>query len=254
MRNTLFIGKVYHRLDEIPSTNDYAQEMVAKSRPAEGTVVRADSQSAGRGQFGSRWQAEPGCNLTLSVILYPTHLAVGRQFYLSMAAALAVHDTLLACGFADAKIKWPNDLLIDGRKTAGILIQNSLKGARIGSSVVGIGLNVNQSVFPPELTQATSMALVAQKPFDLQNVENTLLGSFEHRYLQLKSEKYAELNADYHERLYARGEWREFRRPDALPFRARVEGVEPESGRLCLLSEGGETAWYDLKEVGWVLG
>ena len=94
MTNTLFTGKVYYRFDELPSTNDYARDLLAKSRPSEGTVVRAASQSAGRGQFGSSWVAEPDANLTLSVILYPNWLKITDQFRLSEAVALAVRDTV----------------------------------------------------------------------------------------------------------------------------------------------------------------
>lgn len=85
MTNTLFIGKVYHRFDQLPSTNDWAAELLAKSKPPEGTVVRADSQSAGRGQFGSRWESVAGKNLTISIILYPRWLEVSAQFYLSLS-------------------------------------------------------------------------------------------------------------------------------------------------------------------------
>ncbi|MCB0545397.1 MAG: hypothetical protein KDC70_17850, partial [Saprospiraceae bacterium] len=94
MANTLFIGKVYHRFDQLPSTNDHAAELIAKSTPPEGTVIRAASQTAGRGQFGSRWESAAGKNLTLSVILYPDWLEAGAQFHLSMATALALHDTV----------------------------------------------------------------------------------------------------------------------------------------------------------------
>ena len=97
MENTLFTGKVYHHFDELPSTNDHALELIAlahkgtaKSKPPEGTVVRADTQTAGRGQYGSRWLTQGGQNLTLSVILYPIWLEISAQFYLSMAVALAL--------------------------------------------------------------------------------------------------------------------------------------------------------------------
>lgn len=249
MKNTLFIGKVYHHFVEIPSTNDYALELTAKSRPPEGTVVRADSQTAGRGQFGSRWQAEPGLNLTLSVILYPHWLAAGKQFYLGMAVALAVRDTLAACGFPDARIKWPNDVLIGGRKTAGILIQNSLKGAWIGTSVVGIGLNVNQNQFPQTLPHATSMAMSAQRTFDLENVENTLLGSLEKRYLRLKNDKCSELADEYHQHLYLHSQWGMFEQPDGSRFPAFVKGVQPGTGAIILLLENGGECQYNTKEI-----
>ncbi|MCB0573965.1 MAG: biotin--[acetyl-CoA-carboxylase] ligase, partial [Saprospiraceae bacterium] len=178
MANTLFIGKVYHRFDQLPSTNDHAAELIAKSTPPEGTVIRAASQTAGRGQFGSRWESAAGKNLTLSVILYPDWLEAGAQFHLSMATALALHDTvysivqnlpdesLLKAGEpstvyrlpstvhrppSTVKIKWPNDLYLGDRKAAGILIQNSLSGAHLQSSILGIGLNVNQPEFDPSL-------------------------------------------------------------------------------------------------------
>ncbi len=212
MTNTLFIGKVYRRFDELPSTNDYAAEIIAKSKPPEGTVVRADRQSAGRGQFGSRWESEGGKNLTLSIILYPAWLAVAEQFYLSMAVALGVLDAVRAAGPIGPaspspgsspvgkggaslpafdvndegeaafslpagidtglalRLKWPNDLYIGARKTAGILIQNTLSGRHLQASVVGIGLNVNQTVFDPALPNPVSLALAFGTPFDPDGV------------------------------------------------------------------------------------
>ncbi|MBK9336717.1 MAG: biotin--[acetyl-CoA-carboxylase] ligase [Lewinellaceae bacterium] len=132
MANTLFIGKVYHRFDALPSTNDYARELLAKSKPPEGTVLRAASQSAGRGQYGSRWLSAAGQNLTLSIILYPKWLQVAEQFRLSEAVALAVRDTVVAAlphaSGAGVLIKWPNDVYLSDRKIAGILIQNALNG------------------------------------------------------------------------------------------------------------------------------
>ncbi len=176
MPNTLFIGKVYLRFDELSSTNDHAAELLApehpshtKSKPAEGTVIRADSQSAGRGQFGSRWESAAGKNLTFSVILYPEWLEIEAQFYLSMAVALAVHNAVCEVyrGPLPVQIKWPNDLYLGDQKMGGILIQNSLSGARIQSSIIGIGLNVNQLHFDPDLPNPVSLASASGHAFDL---------------------------------------------------------------------------------------
>jgi len=250
MENTLFIGKVYRHLVEMPSTNDYALEWIAKSRPAEGAVVRADSQSAGRGQFGSRWQAEAGKNLTLSVVLYPNWLAIADQFYLSMVSALAVRDALAQLGFPEAQVKWPNDVLLHGRKTAGILIQNSLKGTQIHASIVGIGLNVNQTHFAPELHRATSMMLEATGAFDLQNIEATLFSSIEQHYLQLKAGKRRELADAYHHFLFRRNEWATYARPNGTEFRAFLTGVDLPGGRLMLKLEDGSLELFEVKEIG----
>ena len=240
MANTLFVGKVYHRFDELPSTNDYARELLAKSKPPEGAVVRAASQSAGRGQFGSRWLAEAGANLTLSVVFYPNGLSVDTQFRLSEAMALAVRDTVAPwLDDAEVWVKWPNDIYIGPHKTAGILIQNTLQGQSLQASVVGIGLNVNQMDFPPELPNATSMARAAGKSFDLEAVAECLLECLEQRYLQLRAGQFAALRDEYHARLLGRGEMRRFARPDGGEFRGVIRGVR-EDGQLAVLVEGVE--------------
>lgn len=251
MKNTLFIGKVYHRFDELSSTNDWATEMIAKSKPPEGMVVRADTQTGGRGQFGSRWESAPGQNLLLSVVLYPHWLAVKDQFYLSMAVALALHD---AVGRPDATIKWPNDLYIGDKKTAGILIQNTLQGNGLQSSVVGIGLNVNQLLFDPTLPNPTSLAASAGHTFDLDGVMWDLLHCLEQRYLQLKSGRLAEIKTAYEARLFRRGVLAPFvRTADGERFEGTISGVDG-GGFLLVEVLGGGLERFDLKEVGVVLG
>ena len=281
MTNTIFVGKVYLRFDELPSTNDHARELLAKSKPPEGTVIRAASQSAGRGQYGSRWVSEPGANLTLSVIFYPRFLPVAAQFRLSEAVALAVRDTVdggrwtvdrppstvhrppstvrrppstvhrppstpEASG-STVQIKWPNDIYISGRKTAGILIQNSLSGNYLQSSVVGIGLNVNQLQFPESAPNATSLALATGAPFDLEAVAETILVQIERRYLQLKSGAVAVLRDEYHEHLLGRGEERQFIDKHGRSLTGTIQGVS-DDGRLILHTAGGP-AFFAVKEI-----
>ena len=216
MKNTIFIGKVYHRFDELPSTNDWAVELIAKSKPPEGTVIRADSQSAGRGQFGSRWDSAAGKNLTLSIVLYPTWLETSAQFYLSMALALALRDAVghfnSSSEGSGVGLKWPNDLYLGTRKAAGILIQNSLSGQFLQSSVVGIGLNVNQLEFDPALPNPTSPALYFGRSFDLDEVADRLFECVEKRYLQLKSGRRAAIKKEYEQSLFRLGTPAQFRR------------------------------------------
>lgn len=253
MGNTLFTGKVYHHFDELPSTNDHALELIAlahkgtaKSKPPEGTVVRADTQTAGRGQYGSHWLTEGGQNLTLSVIFYPAWLEIGAQFYLSMAVALALRDTLLP--FAPAAIKWPNDIYLHGRKTAGVLIQNAIGSAGIQSSVAGIGLNVNQSVFPPEIAEkATSLSLEIGRNFNLDTLQSALLENLERRYLQLRAGQREPIRNEYTSALYKLNEVANYALPDGHTFTAVQRGVD-EAGRLLLETERGVEA-FEVKGV-----
>lgn len=258
MTNTLFVGKVYSTFDELTSTNDYALELLAgttsgaaKSKPSEGTVIRTDRQTAGRGQFGSRWESESGANLTLSVILYPVWLPVHRQFGLSMAVALAVCDALEQAlpEHRDAlKIKWPNDIYLNNGKAGGILIQNALSGAMLQSSVVGIGLNVNQTAFDPTLPNPTSLLNFSGKKYDLDLLAENLFVSLERRYLHLKNGGAADICSEYTARLFRLGlETMFMNNATNEPFSGIIRGVA-DDGKLMIESNAKITA-FDLKEI-----
>jgi BirA family transcriptional regulator, biotin operon repressor / biotin---[acetyl-CoA-carboxylase] ligase len=309
MSNTLFVGKVYHRFDELPSTNDWAAKLVAqmedsssnsgpesaaKTKPPEGTVVRAANQTAGRGQLGSRWHSAPEENLLLSVIFYPTWLEAQAQFYLSMAVALGVHDFIGSLGHLSLghlslghlslghlslghsslghlslghlslghsslghlslghSIKWPNDLYLGNKKTAGILIQNALSGSRLQSSIVGIGLNVNQLNFPSDLPNATSLALAFGQNLDLDMVADRLFECLERRYLQLKSGNRTAIKSEYEANLWRRSEHSRFvRSSDDQEFEGKILGVT-ELGLLQMETESG-IAEFEVKQLRFVL-
>ena len=252
MANTLFVGKVYQRFDELSSTNDYARDLLAKSKPPEGTVIRAAIQSAGRGQYGSNWVSEPGKNLTLSVLFYPSWISAQAQFQLSAAIALAVRDTvstaLATAGVRPSvKIKWPNDIYLGSRKTAGILIQNTLQRNTLQASVVGIGLNVNQTHFPETTPNATSLALAAGRQYPLEELADSLFECLERRYLQLKGGHVQTLWEEYHRNLLGRGEMRNFIRTGNGPFSGIIQGVRDDG---CLvIKNGSREETFDVKEV-----
>jgi BirA family biotin operon repressor/biotin-[acetyl-CoA-carboxylase] ligase len=248
MSNNLFIGKVYHRFPELPSTNDLAAELMSKSRPPEGTVVRADNQTAGHGQFGSKWLSAAGQNLLVSIILYPSWLPVEHQFDLSMAAAAALHDTARAL-YPDGRwsVKWPNDLYEGNRKVAGILIRNSLSSGHIQSSVVGIGLNVNQLTFDPALPNPASLSLISGRNYDTDQVAILLFEALERRYLQLKSGAGKGIKAVYEQIMYRKDIVSEFERlPEGSHFSGIIRGVG-ESGMLLVEAETPE--FFDLKQI-----
>jgi BirA family biotin operon repressor/biotin-[acetyl-CoA-carboxylase] ligase len=249
--NTLFVGNVARHFAEIDSTNLYAVELLAKTKPSEGTVISADFQQAGRGQIGSNWYSSRGKNLLLSLIWYPRWLLAREQFSLSQAMALAVADTAATFCPGRVEVKWPNDVYLNGRKIAGTLIQNSLSGSHLQWSVVGIGLNVNEMSFPADLPNAASLAQACGHPLDLEAVRQGLLVNLEKRYLSLKANS-ARIRADYLQKLYQYQSWHTYRdlRKQQF-FRGQIIGVE-KSGKLAIQSELGSVEYFDLKEVGFL--
>lgn len=245
---TTMIGKISHRFDVLASTNDFARELLSKSEPVEGTAIIAASQSAGRGQFGSTWTSEAGKNLLVSVILYPNFLPPTRQFLLSQVAALAVQEAVAQ--WVPSKvvsIKWPNDILIDGKKVSGILIQNALAGSSFLNSVVGIGLNVNQLAFGAHLPQATSLALQIGGPVPLESVENSLFAALDAWYNRLKWGETDRIVKNYRQHLYKAGEETAFMTADGANFTGTIVELD-QQGRLGILREK-EVVYFGLKEV-----
>lgn len=248
-KNTLFVGKVVLHFPILDSTNKYALELLAKSRPTEGTVISTSEQVAGRGQIGRSWVSEPHQNIAASIIFYPSFLAVRQQFLLSQAVALGVAECLEKyLDKKEVKVKWPNDIYAGSGKLAGILIQNSLSGTRIVSSVVGIGINVNQTGFPSELPNPSSLFLETGNTFDLPSLLDDLCYHLETRYLQLRGGSLSELRSDYHARLYRLEENICFQPREGRPFQGSICGVD-EQGQLLVRKTDDSVEAFDLQAV-----
>jgi BirA family biotin operon repressor/biotin-[acetyl-CoA-carboxylase] ligase len=241
---TLFTGQQLVFVPECHSTNSLASELASKSILSEGTIIITSNQTAGRGQRGNTWETAAGMNLTFSILLKPTFLLVKNQFYLTIVTSLAVADFLKEQSIVNVKIKWPNDILASKKKICGILIENSVQQETIQQSIVGIGLNINQNNFDSPL--ATSLAIAADKTFDLNIALNSLLEKFERRYLQLRSGKLSELKSEYLENLFGFGESQTFI-SNMREFEGTIEGVD-ENGEL-KVSENGTSSSFKLKEI-----
>lgn len=250
IKNTLFVGKVLHSFDVLPSTNTHAQHLIAKSAPKEGTVITASFQSEGRGQIGSDWNSPPGENLLMSVIFYPTFLLPRQQFVLTQAAALAVRDLVQSYAKLPVQVKWPNDVFVENRKVAGILMQASISGPSLQSCVVGMGVNVNQLSFPPELERATSLALATGQQYVIDEIRDKLCVFLEQRYLQARAGQNKQIKAEYMDALLGYRKAALYRKPDGSTFTARIEGID-EGGKLLLLHDGKQEA-FQLKEISLV--
>jgi BirA family biotin operon repressor/biotin-[acetyl-CoA-carboxylase] ligase len=246
--NSLFVGKVALHLNEVDSTNTFALDLLSKSNPIEGTVIYADIQSAGRGQFGSKWQAEAGQNLTLSIIFAPKRLTTTNHFGLSIAVALGIYDCLQTFLSRPIHIKWPNDIYCGTHKIGGILIENILKGVHLKHAVVGIGLNVNQVDFSMLENRATSIANELGFVVDNKLVMSRLLECVERRYLQLMAAKVTILETDYYAAMLGFNTWNQFRILETNEtIHAKITGIDT-SGRLCL-ENPIQRYYFDLKEI-----
>ena len=246
--NTLFIGQNLIFVPECHSTNTLASELAVQSRLSDGTVVITANQTAGRGQRGNSWQSAAGRNLTFSIFLRPTFLSPRNQFFLTMAASLAVADFLTSLSLDAVKIKWPNDVLVGRKKISGILIENAIQGESIQQSIVGIGLNVNQQTF--DLSLATSLVAFTNEMTDLNVALSALLVCFERRYFQAREGNYDRLRTDYLQQLYGLGQLQRFHSSDG-PFEGLIEDVN-EKGELIIL-KAGRPLIFNLKEISFVL-
>lgn len=181
-----------HRFESVTSTNDIAIRMAEEGAP-EGTVVVAREQTAGRGRRGRSWSSPPGTGLYLSVVLQPG-LTCEQLWQMAFVASVAAAEAVGRASGLPARIKWPNDVLLNERKACGILVEARKPSARGGqpTAIVGIGLNVNTEEFPPEIAQtATSIALELGRPVPVAHVEDALLASLDARYGMYLAEGFA---------------------------------------------------------------
>lgn len=247
------MGKVLLHYESLNSTNQKALDLLAtKNKPSEGTIISTSNQVAGRGQSGSSWLSEKDKNLTISLILYPDFLPVRKQFLLSQAICLAVAGTVLHyLPNKKVKIKWPNDIYVNDQKIAGLLIQNSISAARLQSSVIGIGLNVNQDTFSKVIPNPTSFFLENQQTIDLDELLDTLGKNLEFRYLQLRRQDFDALEQDYLDCLYRFQKDAYYQKTsNGELFRGKIVALEP-GGKLVIAHTNGQTA-FNLKEIRFV--
>lgn len=251
--NSLFIGKVANYVASVDSTNVFANNLLSKSSPIDGTVIYTDHQYAGRGQIGSKWESAAGKNLIVSVILYPKFLDLSAQFKLNQVAALACYDLLGSYIMPIDKlaVKWPNDIYVGQHKIGGILIENKLRGASLASSIIGVGLNINQASFSPNLPNPTSLVLETGEEHDVYDLIGHFCECLEKRYLQLKAKQYQLLDQDYLHALYAYQEWRDYQIvKNQQIIRGKITGLSPE-GKLLIQTKEQKMS-FSFKEIAFL--
>jgi len=242
----------YIFLQEVESTNTFLKR-TANQLPS-GTVIYTHTQTAGRGQKGNSWESFPGKNITFSQLLKNPRIAVKEQFFLSEAVSLAIVDALelYATGF---KIKWPNDIYYGDHKICGILIEQSLDNGSIAYSVVGVGVNINQTMFVSNAPNPVSLSNITGLTYDTEEIMHRICENIE-QYCDFDGNR-AQLEAlhkRYLEKLYRYdGQPHAFTTPANDTFDAIIEAVHPD-GTLILRHISNNTCHeYKFKEVGFVI-
>ena len=244
------IGHTVIRLDVVDSTNNYAANLLSETNVVNGTVILAKNQISGRGQSGNSWDVESGENVTLSIILNQVPIKSEEQFFISQWISISIID-LLKNYDVDAEIKWPNDILVSNnkQKIAGILIENSLRGVKISNSIIGLGLNVNQSGYHKDIN-ATSLLLEKNVSFDLDDVFDKLVAILNSNFIFLSTQK-EKLRELYFSQLLGFDEYLNYK--DSIEeFSAKIDSILPD-GRLVLIDEKNRKRTYLFKEVSLIL-
>jgi len=236
-------------LEEVDSTNSEAIRHLAEIDNM--TAIAAVHQTAGRGQRGNSWLTHAGENLTFSMVVKfgddaITPLEASRQFILTRCVTLGVSDYLESEGI-ECSVKWPNDIYVRNKKICGMLIENTLKGPFLDTSVIGIGLNVNQKEFPPQLVNPVSMAILTGKEYDIRMELPILCGCIRDRLANYGN------SDEYVSRLYRHGTYNEYAVcSTGERIRARIIDVT-DRGMLCLETEKGERFEFAFKEISYII-
>ena len=246
LMNNQYFGSHIIQIDRVSSTNNYAAKLLNQTKIPFGAVIMAQFQDDGRGQRGAVWQSKTGENLLFSTILDGSLMKECPPFYLSKCVAVSVRDTLSYFVKQKIHLKWPNDVLVERRKIAGVLIENQWKGNNLFSSIIGVGLNVNQTHFEYGF-DATSMKLLSDKNYDLKEVLQVFCTKLNLNFNKLLSKEYSDLQQDYLSSLYKYNEKTHFKIGDKLE-EVVLRDVN-ENGIVSLEMLSGNIQEYDLSKA-----
>ncbi|MEE4259178.1 MAG: biotin--[acetyl-CoA-carboxylase] ligase [Bacteroidales bacterium] len=238
-----------HRLDRVGSTNKHSFKLCQNKKAKEGEVFLAYEQFDGRGYHSNSWLTKPGKNLTFSLILEPDFILPSRQFVITQFVSLAIVDLLHTLIKDETiNIKWPNDIYINDLKAGGILVQNTIIGNAFEYAIIGIGLNVNQREFPPEVPNPASIISFIDEDLELDSLLTELLTCINKRYEQLMLRTDLKiLEQEYLNHLYRFNELATFKDLNGR-FTGRISGMG-EFGELLIIDETGRQRKYNFKEI-----
>lgn len=236
----------YHikEFDTVSSTLDVA----ASPAYTHGDVIVAAEQTAGRGQRGSQWCSRRGDNLTFTIVVEPRHIKVCQQFRVSMIAALSTAVALQKCG-VEARIKWPNDIYVGDKKICGMLIEHFFSSEFLDKTIIGIGVNVAQTEFDATVANPTSLYNLSVTKFTATDILDFILSEFSNIYGLSEQQ----ISDTYLKNLYRIDGFYPYC-DDKGRFEAKIDGVDPHSGRITLVEKNGTKRSFYFKEIRYIIG
>lgn len=242
----IYIGKNRIHYTVVESTNEALKGLFNKEELEEGTLFTTDFQEGGKGQMGAGWKSDEGQNF-LGTFLLRAKLPVETSFVLNMITSLAVRETIAEFVKETVEIKWPNDIVINGEKCSGILIENKVNSNGILASFIGVGLNVNQFDFPDFDRKATSIGKAAGEKVSLDEVTVRLCFHLQQFYALYKVKGFDTISFLYHKELYLKGEDCTYK-VDGITRKLILQSVH-KNGDLQLFNENGKIEAYGLKTI-----
>ena len=257
MQNNTIFGHYLSRyiivLNKTTSTNDYLKNLMTNFKPLpQLTAIMAKTQTQGRGQRGSLWIAEPGQNLTVSVYLELHKLDISKHFFLTVISSLALHDTIRHYVNKNISIKWPNDIFIDKKKICGLLIESKVSGYNLTSAIIGIGLNVYQTMFPEDIQHKTTSFRQngLQGKLSFTEIIQTIQRHLHHYHTLLLQDRHSELLKQYNDKLFQKDETATYLAGNRR-FTGKIVSVDKDG--LLHMMVNGQCTKFDLKEIAYQL-
>jgi BirA family biotin operon repressor/biotin-[acetyl-CoA-carboxylase] ligase len=245
--NTLLFTLRIIKLNAIDSTNTYLKKLSKKKQLEDGTIVLAVNQTQGRGQMGAVWQSKAGQSLTFSIFKRFDRLAIAQQSKITFGVSVGIKQALKKLQVPAISIKWPNDIMSYQQKLCGILIENQLEGSAIISSVIGVGLNVNETEFS-NLPQATSIKLVTGISFNLEEVLQIISDAVLEQLNKLETTDTKQLKVTYEEWLFRKNKVTVFKDASGTQFNGMIVGVN-DMGELIVELDDEVRRAYELKNI-----
>ena len=234
------------KLDAIDSTNSYLKKLLNKESLDDLTVVVSKHQTKGRGRNGNVWSNKPSLNLAFSIYKRLSDFKIDKKFMLNVITSISVYKTLEKYNLCDLTIKWPNDIMAGNKKISGILIENNIRGNRIKYSVIGIGININQSKFK-NMPNATSIFIETGKLNSVETIAQELQKKLEKNFERFKINEF-ELIKNYNSLLYRKNETSNFLAKDMSKFWGEIIKVGV-NGEITLRESNKQFSKYSEDDI-----
>ena len=234
------------KLDAIDSTNEFLKGLAYNQELKNFTVVTAENQTNGKGQMGAVWSSEASKNLTMSILVKDFLVDICEIYNLNIVVSLSVISVLEALKIPNLSIKWPNDIMAYNKKIGGILIENSIKSDGKIISIVGLGLNVNQTNFE-NLPKASSLAVICNTELNKQDILFSIIDEME-KHIKLGKQNPEVLWSNYTSKLFKIGKPMPFSSLNKINFMGIIQGVS-SGGKLQILLEDDTVNEFDIKEI-----